>query len=188
MNKFLAVLCLVAISCGQQEQKQEAPATGAQVASPAAHGVTWHAPEGWITESPSSSMRKAQYRLPRAEGDPEDASVVVFYFQGQGGGVQANIHRWYSQFIQPDGRATSEVAKVETATVNGHKQTTVDITGTYLFQATPMSPHTTEKPGFRMLATVIETPGGPYFVKFVGPEKTVTKWQESYHTFVASFK
>jgi hypothetical protein len=35
-------------------------------------------PEGWIREKPVSSMRTAQFRLPRAEGDLEDAEVAVF--------------------------------------------------------------------------------------------------------------
>src|SRR5262245_10271326 len=40
---------------------------------------------GWIVEKPANTMRKAQYSLPRAEGDSEDASLIVHYFGGQGG-------------------------------------------------------------------------------------------------------
>src|SRR5512134_1880197 len=39
-------------------------------------------PEGWVAETPASSMRQAQCKLPRVAGDPEDAEMVVFYFQG----------------------------------------------------------------------------------------------------------
>src|SRR3989442_5726999 len=59
-------------------------------------------PEGWVSESPSSKMRVAQYKLPKATGDAEDASLVVYYFgPAQGGSVEANIDRWISQMEQP---------------------------------------------------------------------------------------
>jgi hypothetical protein len=49
-------------------------------------------------------MRVAQYKLPKAEGDTEDGSLVIYYFgQGQGGGTAANIERWINQMKQPDG-------------------------------------------------------------------------------------
>ena len=49
-------------------------------------------------------MRVAQYKLPKAAGDSEDALLVVYYFgQGQGGSPQANIDRWIEQMKQPDG-------------------------------------------------------------------------------------
>ena len=33
-------------------------------------------PEGWVTEKPSSSMRFAQFKLARADGDEEDAPAA----------------------------------------------------------------------------------------------------------------
>src|ERR1041384_3439741 len=61
-------------------------------------------PAGWVEEQRTSSMRVAQYKLPKAEGDTEDASLVLYYFgPGQGGSVTANIDRWISQMKQPDG-------------------------------------------------------------------------------------
>ena len=37
-------------------------------------------PAGWIEAEKTSSMRVAQYRLPKADGDSEDASLVLYYF------------------------------------------------------------------------------------------------------------
>jgi hypothetical protein len=37
-------------------------------------------------------------------------------------------------------------------------------------------------------AAVVETPNGSYFVKFVGPEKTVTHWDESFMSYLRSFE
>src|SRR3954464_13311006 len=64
--------------------------------------LRFKAPDGWTTEKSSSSMRVAQYRLPKAEGDKEDASLVLYYFgASQGGSAQANIDRWIGQMQQP---------------------------------------------------------------------------------------
>jgi hypothetical protein len=42
------------------------------------------------------------------------------------------------------------------------------------------------KPNFRMRAGVIETPKGAYFIKLVGPEKTVARWDDAFMSFVKS--
>ncbi|MFQ5651466.1 MAG: hypothetical protein ACE5IY_16145 [bacterium] len=189
MNKYLVFLIALFFACGQQpSQEAQQPDTSTLEESKTPGELTWQAPAGWIEESPTSTMRKAQYRLPKAEADSEDGSVIIFYFQGQGGSVQANLERWYSQFAQPDGRPTRETADAKTTEVNNLTQTVVDIHGTYLFRPRPMAPTATEKPNTRMLAVVIETDSGPWFVKFVGPEKTVAKWEDSFRDFLASFR
>jgi hypothetical protein len=133
-------------------------------------------------------MRLSQYRLDRADGDAEDAVCYVSHFPGGGGGVESNLHRWYEQFVQPDGRPTASVAKVNKAEHHGFQQTTMDVSGTFQQSTTPMGPVGEEKPGFRMLGAVIETPGGPWFVKLVGPERTVARWEKSFHEFMRSFR
>ena len=87
----------------------------------AAGGLLFTAPDGWQKVATASSMRVAQYSLPRADGDAEDAELVLYYFGGGGGGVDANIERWLGQVQQPDGRPTSAVAKKETRTVKASK-------------------------------------------------------------------
>src|SRR6185503_4408827 len=89
-------------------------------------------PAGWVEEQRTSSMRVAQYRLPKAPGDTEDASLVLYYFgQGQGGSTAANIERWISQMKQADG-TVARAAKDEQLVANGLKVTTVDVSGTYV--------------------------------------------------------
>lgn len=180
MKKYILFIALFIISCGDKSQQGDMGSQGGT--SGGSRGMAWTAPTGWITEAPGSSMRVAQFRLPKAESDPEDGSVVVFYFQGQGGGVEDNIQRWITQF--KDGKANDR----ENFEANGLKHTMVDIEGTFLFQPRPMAPTTVEKPGFRMLGDVIETSSGPWFVKFIGPEKTVAKWQDSFKEFLSSIK
>lgn len=146
-------------------------------------------PPGWIEEERTSSMRVAQYRLPKAEGDTENGSVVLYYFgQGQGGSTAANIERWVGQMKQADGGSSKAAAKEEHLDVNGLKVTTVDVGGTYVAETMPGSGTFENKPGYRLLAGVVETPNGSYFLKLIGPEKTVVRWNESFLSFVKSFK
>ena len=134
-------------------------------------------------------MRVAQYRLPRAEGDTENGSVVLYYFgQGQGGSTTANIERWVGQIKQADGGSSKAIAKEDRFEVNGLKVTTVDVGGTYAGETAPGSGTFENKPGYRLLAAVVETPNGSYFVKLLGPEKTVARWNESFLGFVKSFE
>src|SRR6185436_3558301 len=78
-------------------------------------------PTGWVEEPRSSSMRVAQYKLPKAAADTEDASLVVYYFgQGQGGSTAANVERWVGQLKQTDGNAAKD-AKEEHFEANGLK-------------------------------------------------------------------
>jgi hypothetical protein len=145
-------------------------------------------PAGWIEEERTSSMRVAQYRLPRAADDVEDASVVVYYFgQGQGGSTAANIERWVGQIKQAGGSSSKENAKEEHLEVNGLKVTTVDVAGTYVAETAPGSGTFHNKPGYRLRAAVVETPRGSYFVKLVGPEKTVAQWNDSFMSYIRSF-
>src|ERR1700682_2160672 len=60
-------------------------------------------PEGWVTEKPGSNMRVAQFKLPKIEGDADDAGLVLYFFgSGQGGSVSDNVDRWVNQMQQAD--------------------------------------------------------------------------------------
>src|SRR5882724_1628337 len=161
----------------------------AQSKSSTAGALIYKAPDGWVSEKTSSTMRVAQYKLPKAEGDPEDALLVIYYFgAAQGGAVQANIDRWISQMQQPDGSASKDKAKTETSTVNGLKVTSVDVSGTYTAEMAPGSGSMHNDTNYRMHAAVIETPKGNYFLKLVGPAKTMGHWEQSVTAFVKSFE
>ncbi len=146
------------------------------------------APAGWISETPTSSMRKAQYRLPRVAGDTEDAEMVVFYFQGGGGGVQANIDRWIGQFTKADGSPADDAAKTSHKVSHGIPITVVDVSGTYVAGMGSMTTDSKGKPNFRMLGAVAESSSGPWFFKLTGPVKTVTKWEPSFESFLDTFQ
>jgi hypothetical protein len=153
-----------------------------------AAGLTYTAPPGWKPVTTSSSMRVAQFTLPRAPGDAEDGELVVYYFGGSGGSVEANIERWVGQMQQPDGRPSSAVMKRESRTANGLKMTLVDVSGTYVAEMMPGSAQRHNSPGFRLRAAVIETANGPYFIKLTGPAKTIAATAKQYDAFLSSIK
>jgi hypothetical protein len=134
-------------------------------------------------------MRAAQFVLPKAAGDTEDASLVLYYFgQGQGGSVQANLDRWVGQMQQPDGSSSKDKAKTETMKANGLNVTLLDVAGTYTAEMTPGAGDRQNKSNYRMRAAVIETPRGPYFIKLTGPTKTIAQWDSSFMSFVNSME
>lgn len=153
-----------------------------------AQDLTFTAPAGWKSVPSSSSMRVAQFALPRAVGDAQDAELVVYYFGGSGGTVEANMQRWIGQMQQPDGSPSSTLAKRSTRTVNGLVATIVDVSGTYVAEMTPGAKERYNNPNYRLRAVVIETPKGPYFIKLTGPSKTVAAHEQMFEKFLASVR
>lgn len=185
-------LALPIWGCGERAADPQASADLAPLRAAPAHltdsALKFTSQPGWVEESPSSQMRKAQYRLPRVEGDSEDAELVVFYFEGQGGSVQANIDRWIGQFQGAEGSPAAEAAKVTRRDSAGIPLTIVDVSGTYTGAGGPMMNSSPPKPNFRMIAAVAETAGGPYFFKLTGPQNTVAKWESSFQTFLNNLR
>ena len=124
-------------------------------------------------------MRAATYTV-------QDAECVVYFFgHGQGGSVEANITRWKSQFTV-DGQPAP--AKTDTKTVHGLPVTDMDVTGTYAGMAGPAMSPQAPKIDTRMLAAIIEGPGGSIFLKFTGPLKTVSANKSKFEQLVNSFR
>ncbi|HVU85742.1 MAG TPA: hypothetical protein VHD36_00355 [Pirellulales bacterium] len=142
-------------------------------------------PENWISREPRTRIVEHEFAVPKAAGDDADGRVTVM---GAGGGVAANIDRWYQQFTQPDGAGTKERAKVEKKEIAGQAVTIVDISGTYMDRPGPMAPGV-ERPHYRMLGAIIETKhNGNHFIKFYGPEKTVAANVDAFNKLLDSLR
>jgi hypothetical protein len=165
-------------------------AVASALQTPAAPQLRFDVPEGWQSKPPASSMRVAEFVLPRTATDKADAALTVYFFgKGSGGGVQANLDRWIAQMAQPDGRASSDVARTEARKSRaGLPLTVVDVAGTYVAEVTPGSSERFNEPGYRLIAAVVETPGGAYYVKLTGPAATVARWQPSVTAFLDSLR
>lgn len=118
-------------------------------------------PEGWQWVVPSSAMRKAQLAVP-GEGNTE---VTFFYFgAGQGGGVQANVDRWFGQFQNAKtGQASETVGKTPVTFVHAE--------GT--FQSGMPGGPTSPMEKYAMRGAILGSSEGDVFVKMTGPVAVV---------------
>lgn len=166
-----------------QEQEEEPPEEGAEGSGGeglSLLGVRLVPPGGWIREAPDNVMRLAQYRWPRAEGDGEDGILTISTAMGS---VEENIARWERQF---EGGAQAKVQKLAPA---GIAVTAVALEGTLLLQERPMSSDPpVRRPGFGMLAAIVEAPGGQLFLKAWGPKATMDRWRSSYDAVLRSIQ
>ena len=164
--------------------------TASPVAQPAppAGTLVYTAPAGWQSRPAASAMRIAEFVVPKAAGDAEDAEVIIYYFGGGGGGADANIERWIGQMQQPDGSASTGQARRESQTINGLKMSMVDVSGTFVAQVRPGATERYNKPGFRLRAAVVDTPRGPYYIKLTGPAKTVDAAGTAFQKFLSTVR
>ena len=151
-------------------------------------GLTFTAPAAWHTRPAASTMRVAEFAVPKAAGDPEDADLVVYFFGVTVGSINSNVDRWIGQMQQPDGSASKDKARREAQTINGLKVTTVDLAGTYVAEVRPGATERYNKPNFRLRAAVIETPRGAYYIKMTGPAKTMAAADADFKKFLATLR
>jgi hypothetical protein len=149
-------------------------------------GMRSKAPAGWKEEPTTSEMRLAQFKLPKADGDDEDAQVIIFTFPaGSSGSAEANMKRQLAKF---SGKPDVKEGKVA---VGKQECPVQDITGTYLQKKRPFDPADkgTEKANFRQLYVVALIEGkGDYYPTLVGPAKTVEKHKKEFEEFLKNFK
>ncbi len=140
-------------------------------------------PDSWKVEVPTSSMRKAQMKAPGSAGAAE---LVVFYFGPQGAGSpQENIDRWVSQFTTTEGAQVEDV-ELTKIVINEHEVTRVEVAGQYS-NSMPMqgqAPATVADQ--RLIAAIVSTASGPYYVKFLGPNATVVANREAFDGMLGS--
>ena len=134
-------------------------------------------------------MRAASYTIPAAPGDSEGGECIVYYFgPGQGGGVDANVQRWIGQFEAPAGGSADKLAKRSEKSVNGLEVTLLDLSGTYLFKPFPMAPQATKKPGYRMIAAIVQGKDAPVFFKLTAPAKTAVQAEADFNKMIESLR
>jgi hypothetical protein len=143
------------------------------------------APEAWVRKQPRSRIVEHEFSVPPVGGESVDGRFTVM---GAGGGVEANIDRWISQFSQPDGSSTKEKTKIQKMQVNGIEVHYVDIPGTYKDQAGPFAPAQV-RDNFRLLGAIIVTEkAGMHFLKLTGPKATMAAQEEPFKQMVNSLK
>jgi hypothetical protein len=181
---MMLVAGIVAGGFGQRPARsQPAVAADASVFTIADGGVSLEAPAAWQRVQPKSGIVETEFSIPSVGDLPAGRMTVM----GAGGSVQANVERWYGQFAQPDGSATKDKATTKVIKLAGSTVTMVDVSGTY--KDMPGGPFaggkTIERPDYRMLAAIVETPeSGSFFLKFYGPAATVAKEADGFRKMV----
>lgn len=147
-------------------------------------GMRSTTPADWKEEQPSNTMRMAQFRLPRAEGDSDDAELALFVFPGGSGTVEQNLKRQEAKF---EITGKPEVREIN---IGGVKGTYQDIKGTFLKKFPPFAPDAkiTRISDYRQLYVIFETGGKQYYMTLLGPAKTVEKHKAAFEDWLKNFK
>ena len=172
----LAILAFVATAaCGSQAGGTGTPVTLLDYQA--------RVPATFVSRPPTSSMRLAEFSVPRTDGT--SAEVLVFYFgEGEGGSVEANIARWNSQFTGPDGvPVTPRVGALDGAEF---PTTIAEFAGTYARGMGAGPGAAGALPDQGLVAAVVETARGSLFFQLVGDGVAVTDAREDFLDFVGS--
>lgn len=129
----------------------------------------------WEKVKPANRIVEAELKIPRVGEDEQDGRLTIM---GAGGSIEANIQRWQGQFSGAEAKSHKLFENT----------TLVDIEGTYMdapggpFSGKPKI----ERKNYRMLAAIIQTKNGNYFVKLYGPKATISKNESLFHEMIES--
>ena len=175
--QFLTRMALAVIGLGlfvQVSTAADAPATFE------AGGLKFKRPTTWEWVETTSSMRKAQLKVSDAK-TKETGEVVFFAFGGDGGGTDANIKRWLSQFVEPRDEKNH---KIEKTTVGSTPVTYVRAEGTYSSgmpggPKTPLADHV-------LLGAIVEGKEGHVFIRYTSPKALASASEKDFKAMVES--
>jgi hypothetical protein len=147
--------------------------------------LNFQAPADWKSVTPEP-MRQAQMRIDPVKGDEHPAELTVFAFPGGGGGIAANIDRWSRMFRDKDGNNP----KAEISQVKGKncEITRVELSGHYFPPSFPGRPAQPDRPGSRLLGAIVIEGDTGYFLRLIGPDKTVTSVKPAFDKLLTTVK
>jgi hypothetical protein len=151
-----------------------------------AKGLTFDAPKSWKSSTPSGGMRRAQLKAEPIEGDDYPAELIVFAIDGGGGTVEANLTRWQKTFKDEDGNPPKiESKKVQAKNV---EVTRAETSGDYYPTAFPGRPKDPDRKGARLLGVIIMGKKTNYYIRMVGPDKTMKKLKTDFDEMIKTIK
>ncbi|MFO0910232.1 MAG: hypothetical protein U0794_18130 [Isosphaeraceae bacterium] len=151
-----------------------------------AGGLKFEAPATWKSTPPQSQMRRAQLKIEPVKGDEDPAELIVFAFPGGAGTVDANVERWQRQFRDKEGNPPR--AEVKVVKGKNVESTRVEIAGHYFPSNFPGQPKQPDRENYRLLGAIVLTDDTGYFLRLVGPEKTITAAKPAFDKLMESFK
>ena len=171
---------LLLLACGSDAPAeggvgaQETPTT-VELSEPiVASGLAIALPAAWNRLEPRSSMRMLEAAIP-GSGGPGEISAY-FFGPGGGGGPAANIERWKSQVVLDPAAPEPTTQSRES---DGVRRTWIELQGTVKASTIGSFP-TTDLHDGALFGAVIEAPGGPWYVRAVGPGATMREQRQAF--------
>jgi hypothetical protein len=152
-------------------------------------GLKSTAPANWKSEKPMGMNRVYQFTIPKAEGEKYDSQLLIFQFPGGAGGVEANIARWKNMVKPAEGTKSEDAYKTSEFKVGDAKVTQFEAAGTYMFKARPMDADAEPRADHKFVGVIFEGPkGNTYFMRMVGPAKTMDANRKAFDEWLKNFK
>jgi hypothetical protein len=172
---LLGAVGLSVVTCIWAEEQDAAAPVIIELAN--GHG-RMTAPPTWKSIKPAVSLIKYEFVVPAAKGDERPGRVTIM---SAGGSIEQNLQRWSGQFKFPPGAKKDDAFKVNKQELAGQIVHTVDAVGEFQDRPGGFRGPVVPRPGYRMLGAIIETKSsGNHFIKFYGPEKTVSAQQDAF--------
>ena len=169
---ILALSTLVVVFTGADEP--------AKTQTVKVESLSFEVPTSWKSMTPKGTMRKAQLALAPVAGDTQSGDLSIYVFPEGAGSAEANVARWQAQFKDAQGKTPA----VESKTLKGKN---VDVTrvacaGTFTDPFGNAGP----QKGYRLLGAIVQIPEGGYYLKLLGPEKTITASEKDFDAMIAT--
>ncbi len=149
--------------------------------------IEYTVPQYWHAVAPTNPMRVDEYEI--NSSDPtkqEKATLAIYVFPGNAGGVDSNIARWTAQFKDDSHR---KIGNEEQFSLGNMPITTISISGTYLQAANPMDPNSpkTEVANQQLTAAIVELRDEVWFFKLLGDAGLVEGEKANFNKMIDSF-
>jgi hypothetical protein len=184
LKSCVAILCASVFAFASMTRAEDPKGTTIELAK---GKIVLQMPKDWKKEVPKSNIVQYEFSAPfvsekDVDGDKgrdakkgEKTELARITIMGAGGGVEANLERWYGQF--DDAAKAKKEANLEEFDAAGHKVHFVSIMGTFkdTMGGGPFSgAKAVLRENYSMLGAIIVTKDlEQYFIKVTGPSATV---------------
>lgn len=179
IRSLVTSVVLLATACGSTRADDAAKPSDLKVGS-----FTFKIAAPWVAKASTSPMNKGGFTIPGKDGTAPVQADFYHFGAGQGGGTDANIKRWQTQFLPGDDGKPVPVSREEVSEGEGKpKAVMVTLKGTFL-SGPVMAPKKTPMPGYAMIGVILESAEGDVFLKITGPEAATLAAKDDIKKFV----
>jgi hypothetical protein len=139
-------------------------------------------PPAFQTESPTSMLHVAQYRLKGPQGDAQ----LLLYRNVHD--PKRTVEGWMGQFTPPKGRTLDDVTRFSVATVAGHKATRLEMSGTWEGRHFDIGEGKGPQDGYKMVVICFERDDALFQIRLVGPACTVDGHLKEFDDWIKAFR